>query len=221
MTATPKPDPGVSFTREEGVVHIGGIDALVRLTLDQVRADERRGLKTGMFVSGYRGSPVGMLDAALHQAAEAAARAQHPGSSTASTRTSPPPRCGARRCCTPSATRSSTASPACGTARRRASTAAAMRSSTPTTPASTRTAACSPSSATTRAASRSSLCSQSEPMLFHVGMPSLYPGNVQEILDLGLHGYLMSRPVGAVGRPEDRHQRRRRLGYAPTSRRSG
>ena len=65
MTATPKPDPGVSFTHEEGEVHIGGIDALVRLTLDQVRADARRGLKTGMFVSGYRGSPVGMLDAAF------------------------------------------------------------------------------------------------------------------------------------------------------------
>jgi indolepyruvate ferredoxin oxidoreductase len=65
MTATPKPDPGVSFTREEGEVHIGGIDALVRLTLDQVRADKRRGLRTAMFVSGYRGSPVGMLDAAL------------------------------------------------------------------------------------------------------------------------------------------------------------
>src|SRR3979409_2137702 len=65
MTATPKPDPGVSFSREEGAVHIGGLDALVRLTLDQVRTDARRGLKTGMFVSGYRGSPVGMLDAAL------------------------------------------------------------------------------------------------------------------------------------------------------------
>ena len=60
-----KQDSPNAFTQEEGVVHLGGIDALVRLTLDQVRTDARRGLKTGMFVSGYRGSPVGMLDAAL------------------------------------------------------------------------------------------------------------------------------------------------------------
>jgi len=60
-----KQDPNSPFTREEGVVHLGGIDALVRLTLDQIRTDQRRGLRTGMFVSGYRGSPVGMLDAAL------------------------------------------------------------------------------------------------------------------------------------------------------------
>ncbi|HZT54602.1 MAG TPA: indolepyruvate ferredoxin oxidoreductase family protein, partial [Burkholderiaceae bacterium] len=40
------------------------------------------------------------------------------------------------------------------------------------------------------------MCSQSEPMLMHVGMPSLYPSNVQEILDFGLHGYLMSRLSG-------------------------
>jgi indolepyruvate ferredoxin oxidoreductase len=30
-----------------------------------VRTDARRSLKTGMFISGYRGSPLGMLDAAL------------------------------------------------------------------------------------------------------------------------------------------------------------
>ena len=30
------------FTREEGDIHLGGIDALARLTLDQVRADARR-----------------------------------------------------------------------------------------------------------------------------------------------------------------------------------
>ena len=54
-----------AFTQEEGDIHLGGIDAIVRLTLDQVRTDARRGLKTGMFVSGYRGSPVGMLDAGM------------------------------------------------------------------------------------------------------------------------------------------------------------
>jgi TPP-dependent indolepyruvate ferredoxin oxidoreductase alpha subunit len=37
----------------------------VRLTLDQVRTTPAAACKTGMFVSGYRGSPVGMLDAAL------------------------------------------------------------------------------------------------------------------------------------------------------------
>ena len=60
-----KQDVSNSFTQEEGVIHLGGIDALVRLTLDQVRTDARRGLKTGLFVSGYRGSPLGMLDAAF------------------------------------------------------------------------------------------------------------------------------------------------------------
>ena len=32
-----------AFNQEEGTINIGGIDALVRLTLDQVRADSRRG----------------------------------------------------------------------------------------------------------------------------------------------------------------------------------
>jgi 4-oxalocrotonate tautomerase family enzyme len=60
-----KQDTPNAFNKEEGSVNIGGIDALVRLVLDQTRADERRGLKTGMLISGYRGSPVGMLDAAF------------------------------------------------------------------------------------------------------------------------------------------------------------
>ena len=65
MSAKPaRPNP---FTQTEGHIHIGGIDALVRLSLDQVRTDARRGLKTGMFISGYRGSPLGMLDAALQK----------------------------------------------------------------------------------------------------------------------------------------------------------
>ena len=43
------------FTSEEGYIHIGGIEALVRLTMDQIRFDRRRGLNNGMFISGYRG----------------------------------------------------------------------------------------------------------------------------------------------------------------------
>ena len=59
---TSRKDIASAFTQEQGTIHLGGIEALVRLTLDQVRTDRRRGLKTGMFVSGYRGSPIGMLD---------------------------------------------------------------------------------------------------------------------------------------------------------------
>ena len=58
-------DPSLLFTQEEGWLQLGGIQALVRLPLDQIRADRRRGLKAAMFIAGYRGSPVGGLDQAL------------------------------------------------------------------------------------------------------------------------------------------------------------
>ena len=53
------------YLREEGTVYLTGTQALVRLTLDQHRADRRRGLRTATLVSGYRGSPLGGLDIAV------------------------------------------------------------------------------------------------------------------------------------------------------------
>ena len=50
---------------EQGEVLINGIQALVRLPLDQIRQDRRRGLKTAGFISGYRGSPLGGYDQQL------------------------------------------------------------------------------------------------------------------------------------------------------------
>src|SRR3989475_10524358 len=51
----------------EGHVFLSGIQALVRLPLDQHRADRRRGLNTETLISGYRGSPLGGFDLTLER----------------------------------------------------------------------------------------------------------------------------------------------------------
>jgi indolepyruvate ferredoxin oxidoreductase len=55
------------YRQEEGVIFLSGIQALVRLPLDQHRADRRRGLDTATLISGYRGSPLGGLDLTLER----------------------------------------------------------------------------------------------------------------------------------------------------------
>ena len=183
------------FIQEQGVIHLGGIDALVRLTLDQVRMDVRRGLKTGMFVSGYRGSPLGMLDAALLKNRKALLEQNihfvdglnEDLAATAVWGTQMLHTVGKRKfdgvtglwyAKAPGVDRSGDAlKHANYTGIGRNGGVLAIAGDDPS-------------------CKSSSLCSQSEPMLMHVGMPSLYPGNVQEILDYGLHGYLMSRLSG-------------------------
>ena len=183
------------FTREEGRIHLGGIDALVRLTLDQVRSDARDGLTTGMFVSGYRGSPVGMLDAAfLKQQKLLIEKNIHfvdglneDLAATAVWGTQMLHTVGKQRLDgvtglwygkAPGVDRSGDAlKHANYTGIGRHGGVLAIAGDDPS-------------------CKSSSLCSQSEPMLFHVGIPSLYPSNVQEILDFGLHGYRMSRLSG-------------------------
>ena len=56
------------FLLTDGRVFITGVQALVRVLVDQHRLDARNGLKTAGFVSGYRGSPLGVLDQAAHRA---------------------------------------------------------------------------------------------------------------------------------------------------------
>ena len=56
------------YTATEGKVFMNGTQALVRLPMVQMRRDKEAGLNTGAFISGYRGSPIGAYDFALHQA---------------------------------------------------------------------------------------------------------------------------------------------------------
>ncbi|MEE2688837.1 MAG: indolepyruvate ferredoxin oxidoreductase family protein [Pseudomonadota bacterium] len=56
------------YALESGRVFLTGTQALVRLPMMQRRRDEAAGLNTACYISGYRGSPLGLLDQQLWQA---------------------------------------------------------------------------------------------------------------------------------------------------------
>src|SRR5579862_6317765 len=53
------------YTQRGGRVFMSSNQALVRLPLDQARRDRVAGLRTAGYISGYRGSPLGVYDTAL------------------------------------------------------------------------------------------------------------------------------------------------------------
>jgi indolepyruvate ferredoxin oxidoreductase len=56
------------YAQQDGRVFLSGIQALVRLPLDQARRDRAAGHNTAGFISGYRGSPLGGYDQQLRRA---------------------------------------------------------------------------------------------------------------------------------------------------------
>ncbi len=195
---TTKPDEfslDAKYTNQRGRVYLSGIQALVRLPLDQHRADRRRGLNTATFISGYRGSPLGGLDQTLERnsrllhehhvvfssglnedlAATAVFGSQMVG-------LFPRPKydgvVGMWYGKAPGVDRS-------GDAFKHANYAGvgknggvlALAGDDPVSKSST-------------------LPSHSEVALYDALMPTIFPGNVQELLDLGLHGFMLSRASG-------------------------
>jgi len=56
------------YTLEKGRIYITGTQALVRLPMIQRQKDKLNNLNTAVFISGYRGSPLGMYDKTLWSA---------------------------------------------------------------------------------------------------------------------------------------------------------
>ena len=56
------------YTRTQGRVYLSGVQALVRLPLMQQMRDRAAGINTAGFISGYRGSPLGGFDLELWKA---------------------------------------------------------------------------------------------------------------------------------------------------------
>ncbi len=65
-----KPSLDDRYTKESGTVYLTGIQALVRLPLEQMRRDRAAGLNTASFISGYEGSPLGGYDLTLNRASK-------------------------------------------------------------------------------------------------------------------------------------------------------
>ncbi len=183
------------YTLIDGKIVLSGIQALVRLLLDQHRADLIAGLNTATLVSGYRGSPVGVLDLNLirnkkildehnvkfipgvnedlgatmiygSQMANMVSKVKYDGV------------LGMWYGKAPGVDRS-------GDIFRHANFLGVDKNGGVLC-----VAGDDPS------CKSSTLPSQSEPALFDAMMPIFYPGNVQDILDLGLYAYGMSRFTG-------------------------
>lgn len=56
------------YLLDKGRAYLSGIEALVRLPILQHQRDQQQGLNTACFISGYRGSPLGALDQSLWKA---------------------------------------------------------------------------------------------------------------------------------------------------------
>jgi len=184
------------YTLEAGQAFMSGIQALVRLPMLQRVRDVRAGLNTAGFISGYRGSPLGAYDHALWQAQKHLA-AHHikfqPGVNEELGATAvwgsqqlhltPGPHrydgvFGLWYAKGPGVDRSADAlkhANMAGTAARGGVIAVAGDD---------------------HAAKSSSLAHQSDHIFKACGIPVFFPSSVQEILDLGLHAYALSRFAG-------------------------
>ena len=184
------------YALERGRVLMTGIQALVRLPMLQRQRDRRRRAEHGGLHLGLSRLAAGRARPGAVARAQVPRAERHRLPARASTRTWPPPRSGARSRSGCSRAPSTTACSRSGTARVRASTARSTCSSTATTPAPSKHGGVLVVAGDDHAAKSSTLPHQSDHVFAAAVIPVLNPSGVQDYLDLGIHGWAMSRYSG-------------------------
>ena len=179
-----------------GTVALSGIQALMRVLLDQNRADAAAGLRTAGLISGYRGSPVGGMDHAYE--ADSAILQEHNIEFIS----------GVNEDLGATAVWGSQQAPLEDTSRfdgvigmwygkgpgvDRSGDALRHANSTGVHPNGGVLAV----AGDDPFCKSSTIASASEWALADLAMPTLYPANVQEVLDMGRYGYELSRFCGS------------------------
>ena len=183
------------YTLEDGRILITGLQGLVRLPLDQHRADRARGLHTGTMISGYQGSPLGGLDQELGRNRELA-EAHHvhhvPGLNEELGATSA---WGSQLAAgLPGARYDGVLALWYGKAPGLDRAADSLRHGNFV--GVSRSGGALAVVGDDPSCKSSTIPSASEPMLASLHMPVFFPGSVQEVLDLGLHALACSRASG-------------------------
>ncbi|MGN6230848.1 MAG: indolepyruvate ferredoxin oxidoreductase family protein [Trinickia sp.] len=183
------------YTLERGRVYISGTQALVRLPMLQKARDKKAGLDTAGFISGYRGSPLGGLDQALWKAKQhlkANDVVFQPGINEDLAATAV---WGSQQInLWPGATRDGVFGMWYGKGPGVDRTGDVFKHAN--SAGSDARGGVLVLAGDDHAAKSSTVAHQSEHAFIAAGIPVLYPANVQEYIDYGLHGWAMSRYSG-------------------------
>jgi indolepyruvate ferredoxin oxidoreductase len=183
------------YTLERGRVYISGTQALVRLPMLQKARDKKAGLNTAGFISGYRGSPLGGLDQALWKAKQhlkANDVVFQPGINEDLAATAV---WGSQQInLWPGATRDGVFGMWYGKGPGVDRTGDVFKHAN--SAGSDARGGVLVLAGDDHAAKSSTVAHQSEHAFIAAGIPVLYPSNVQEYIDYGLHGWAMSRYSG-------------------------
>ncbi|CAB3762162.1 indolepyruvate ferredoxin oxidoreductase family protein [Paraburkholderia solisilvae] len=183
------------YTLERGRAYMSGIQALVRLPMLQQERDKAAGLNTAGFISGYRGSPLGGLDLSLWKAKKHLAAHQivfQPGVNEDLAATAV---WGTQQVnLYPSAKYDGVFSMWYGKGPGVDRSGDVLKHGN--SAGSSRHGGVLVLAGDDHAAKSSTLAHQSEHLFKACGLPVLFPSNVQEYLDFGLHGWAMSRYSG-------------------------